>query len=136
MKLSNTLFIAVLCVASIIVSQCGEAEQKTSDTRCPEEKSVKKEIKVEEEGVAKDISGSIVKIDKPTKTITIEAESGDCPVTLDGNTIVVADKKEIKCSELKMGDHVVIKYRQLSDGKNMATHIDDKTLAEKLSKEE
>ena len=148
MKLLST-FVAVLFTAALIVAAPTEDTRKPAaakepapaktevkkETKADTQKPVaKKEVKVEDKGVAKLMGGTIVAVDAAKKTITVRLKSNNYPVSIMPQTELLAKDNKISFADLKKGDRVTVNYLKFKNGERKAEKVNNKTFAAKLAK--
>ncbi len=135
MKKVIAIVVSVLFVLSV-AGLSFAAEQKAAPAAPAEKKEAapaKKEMapakaeekKAEKKAPAKlkQVTGEVVAVDAAAKTLTVKGKKGEVALT-------VEEKAAAKLADVKMGDKVTVKYKEV-DGKNVATSVAAKKAAAK-----
>ena len=134
MKKVIAIVVSVLFVLSV-AGLSFAAEQKAAPAAPAEKKEMApakmEEKKMEKKAPAKvkQVTGEVVAVDAKAKTLTVKGKKADVALSVD-------EKAAAKLADVKVGDKVTVKYKEM-DGKNVATSVvGKKAPAEKMEKKE
>ncbi len=115
--------IAIVVSVLFILSVAGlsfAAEQKAA---APADKAAPAKAEEKAPAKIKHMTGEVVAVDAKAKTLTVKGKKGDMAFSVD-------EKAVAKLADVKTGDKVTVKYKEM-DGKNIATSVAGKKTAEK-----
>ncbi|MGD0884738.1 MAG: hypothetical protein ABSA46_07690 [Thermodesulfovibrionales bacterium] len=111
MKKVIVLVVSVLFVLSV-VGFCFAADEMNAAPAATTAPAKKAPAKVHH------ITGEVVAVDAAAKTLTVKAKKEDVALSAD-------DKAAAKLADVKVGDKVMVTYKEV-EGKKVATHIAEK----------
>jgi uncharacterized protein YxeA len=121
MKKVIVLIVSVLFVLSV-AGFCFAADQMATPEATPMKAEKKAPTKVHQ------VTGEVVAVDAAAKTLTVKAKKGEVALS-------VEDKAAAKLADVKVGDKVAVKYKEM-DGKKVAISIVEKKESKKMEKKE
>ncbi|MCL4476076.1 MAG: hypothetical protein M1508_07615 [Nitrospirae bacterium] len=99
--------------------EAAPAKKEMAPAKAEEKKAEKKKAPAK----VKQVTGEVVAVDAAAKTLTVKGKKGEVALT-------VEEKAAAKLADVKMGDKVTVKYKEV-DGKNVATSVAAKKAAAK-----
>jgi len=114
------LFIFALTSISFAAEKAVPApiEKKEAAPAKAEEKAVEKKAPAK----VKQVTGEVIAVDAKANTVTVKGKKVEVIVTCDDKTKVMMGKEKKTLADVKAGDKVTVKYKEV-DGKNVAKSI-------------